>query len=992
MVNCSQLGSTHIGDGHVLVGTAKSQLSNLKQPVTCMAYFLQFCAINNIFILGALEPMFGKKAIAATEAQASNDPVKGDSAPQSIRCNLEGIKDGSVFGWIHDADNPSRVSRVGLYEDTIFLGETLADQHRADLQDAGVGDGRCAFNLLLPAHLFDGLSHELTAVDIDTGTFIGSICSEAMVFASTAIGSIRGGNLSGHIKLLSDSRVDPLVVEVIVDGIAQVECCSVCTDVTNLHSVEVELPTALFDDNYHRYELRVKNRSTRSDPSYIRQDSVSTRWEHIGDSFANMNFSAIPKVSAYRYRSLQAHMRNLDAEHHNIETLKHVQLAHDIVCEGLLNRKRYPILTLPTVKNPKVTVVLPVHNAFEYTYNCIASLILSYNKHSFEVILVDDESSDKTIDISNYVENLQIVKNDSNLGFLRTAEKGASKANSDFIVFLNNDTEVTTGWIDSLIDVFERFDNVGMAGSKLIYPNGVLQEAGGLVWGNGKPWNIGNGKNAEDPSYNYVRQADYVSGAAMMIRKSVWKTVDGFSKEFIPAYYEDTDLAFKVRQAGFKTLFAPSSVVIHYEGMSNGRDVDSGYKRYQTVNAPLFRQKWRHAYRHHGVYGKNIELEFDRDKDFRVLMIDHSTPMPDKDAGSYAAVQEMRLLQELGCKITFVPNNMAHMGRYTTALQNDGIECLHAPFHKNVGTVLRDRGHEFDLVYITRYNVAEQIIEYVRKFTKAKVVLNNADLHFLREMRAAAEGDDFEIASAMNTRRRELTVMENVDAILSYNDTEHSIISSHTFEADKIFKCPWVLSNKPLLVPFKDRKDIAFLGGFNHLPNREAVIYFVNEVMPLIRQKSPGIHFNVYGSAITQEIEALATDDVHIEGFVESLDTVFNQCRVFVAPLLSGAGIKGKVLESVSYQIPCVLSPIAAESTGLIHDLNSKIAETPEQWADSIIAIYTNETEWNRLSRKSAELVSERYSTEHGLAAMRLMMSHLELDPSMSGDPVFNTR
>jgi glycosyltransferase involved in cell wall biosynthesis len=256
-------------------------------------------------------------------------------------------------------------------------------------------------------------------------------------------------------------------------------------------------------------------------------------------------------------------------------------------------------------------------------------------------------------------------------------------------------------------------------------------------------------------------------------------------------------------------------------------------------------------------------------------------------------------------------------------------------------------------------------------------------------MRAASEGDDFEVASAMNTRHRELAVMEEVDAILSYNDTEHSVISSHTFESSKIFKCPWVLTEKQLRVPFGERKGISFLGGFNHLPNREAVIFFVNEVMPLIRQKAPEIEFTVYGSGMVEEIEALATDDVHIKGFVESLDTVFDECRVFVAPLLSGAGIKGKVLESISYQVPCVLSPVAAESTGLIHDLNSKIAETPQQWADSIIALYNDENEWNRLSQKSSELVSERYSFEHGLETMSTMLSYLELDPSMNKDRLF---
>jgi len=929
--------------------------------------------------------------IATIDEQASNDPTQEVVVePRTIRGNLEGIHDGSVFGWAHNDDDPSEMVRVGIYENGVLLGEALADEHRADLEAAGVGDGHCAFSLLLPGCTFDGMQHELSAVELDSGVQIGSIIADIPIFSSSAIAHIRFGVLSGQIKVVNDSDVETFVVEVLVDGNPILECFSVSTDTPKLHAVEVELPSSLFDDNYHRYELHIKGKSTLSDPTYVKLESVTTNWEHISGSFANANFSAIPKIAGYRYQALQSHIRNLDAKNQDIDSLKNVQLAHDIVTEGFIKRKHYPTLTLPVVDNPTVSVVIPVHNAFDYTYNCIASLILSYNKHSFEVILVDDKSNDKTVNISEHVNNLTVVKNDTNLGFLRTAEKGASSAKGEYIVFLNNDTETTSGWIDNLVDIFQRFDNVGMAGSKLIYPNGDLQEAGGMVWGNGKPWNVGNGKNAEAPNYNYVRQADYVSGAAMMIKTSVWEAVGGFSKEFIPAYYEDTDLAFKIREAGFKTLYVPTSVVVHYEGMSNGRDLDSGYKRYQSVNAPLFRQKWRHVYRQHGVYGKNIELEFDRDRDFRVLMVDHSTPKPNQDAGSYAVVQEMRLLQELGCKITFAPNNMSHMGKYTTDLQDAGVECVYAPFAKSVGDLLRDRGSEFDLIYITRYNVAEQILECVKEFTNAKVVLNNCDLHFLREMRAATDGCDFEIASAMNTRHREVAVMETVDAILSYNETEHSIISSHTFETNKVFKCPWVLSEKHLRAPFKERSGISFLGGFNHLPNREAVAYFINEVMPLIRQKLPGVPFTVYGSAVTKEIEALASDDIHIEGFVESLDTVFDECRVFVAPLLSGAGIKGKVLESISYQVPCVLSPVAAESTGLVHDLNAKIAETPEQWANYIVELYNDENEWNRLSQKSSELVSQLYSTEHGLEAMSKMLSFLELDPSANRTPLFS--
>lgn len=936
-----------------------------------MAYMLHFSASKPANLTGLKASMLDLSAIIEAEEQTI-----------SIQGNLEGVQQGCVFGWVYEETNPGDPVLVDIYDGERLIGSCYANEYRADLEDAGIADGNCAFNFLLPDDLFDGMSHELTAVAQVSKNLIGSVTSVIPIFATTAIKSLQLGAIRGLINLDAGVDSDSLVVELLVDGKVYLEADSYPSGAPLQHAVLIELPPKLHDDNYHLYSLQVKGKGCTSVPHYARIDSITTRWQYIGNSYSTLNVSALPKVSAYRYKALQSHLRNTPTQENGLNRLEHVQTAHDVVVEGLTNRKKFPKLTLPKVDNPDVSVVLPVHNAFEYTYNCIASLILAYNKLSFEVILVDDESSDRTVNIDDHVENLRVIKNEKNLGFLRTTQSGADAANADYIVLLNNDTEVTSGWLDSLYDTFQRFDNVGIAGSKLIYPDGTLQEAGGLVWGNGQPANIGNGDNPENPIYNYVRHADYVSAASLMISKAAWEKVGGFSEEFIPAYYEDTDLSFKVRDAGFKTLYVPSSVVVHYEGMSNGCDLDSGYKRYQTVNAPLFRKKWRHAYRHNGEYRKNIEMEVDRNKDFRVLMVDYATPKPDQDAGSYAALQEMRLLQELGCKITFVPNNVAHMGKYTTALQNEGIECLYAPFHRNVGEVLRDRGMEFDLVYITRFSVAEEIIQYVRKYSKAKIALNNADLHFLREMRAAAHGSDEEVAYAMDTRRRELDVMNQVDAILSYNDTEHSIISSHTFEGDNIFKCPWVLTEKPLRVPFSERKGIAFLGGFNHMPNREGVNFFVEKVMPLIREKAPEINFHVFGSNVPDEIEDLASDDIHIEGYVESLDTLFDQCRVFVAPLLSGAGIKGKVLESVSYQVPCVLSPIAAESTGLVHDLNSKIAESPQEWADAIISLYNDESEWTRLSQKALELVQERYSVAHGLNAMSEMMSYLELDPA----------
>jgi glycosyltransferase involved in cell wall biosynthesis len=408
---------------------------------------------------------------------------------------------------------------------------------------------------------------------------------------------------------------------------------------------------------------------------------------------------------------------------------------------------------------------------------------------------------------------------------------------------------------------------------------------------------------------------------------------------------------------------------VHFEGQCHGTDVTKGLKRYQVINEATFKEKWFKAYRNNGKPSlENLRFEKDRNVDQRVLVIDYASPMPNKDAGSYAAIQEMKLIQSLGFKVTFVPANLAHFGKYTTELQKIGIEVLYSPFYHSVMHVLETRLSEFDAVYITRYQVAKDFIGYIRENSTAKIVFNNADLHFLREMRAALQGekDQGMLTSALNTREQELAVCRDVDAVLCYNSTEHAVITSHILEAEKLHVTPWVLEAKPKGPVFSERKGISFLGGFNHIPNLEAVEFLATEIMPLMEKARPDIKLHVYGSNMPERLKSFQTDNIEMVGFAETLDGVYHDHRVFVAPLLSGAGIKGKVLESMAYNLPTVLTDVAAEGTGLTHGISTLIALTPEEWVTAIIELYDNESLWMKFAANSQTLVEAKYSSEHG--------------------------
>ncbi len=664
--------------------------------------------------------------------------------------------------------------------------------------------------------------------------------------------------------------------------------------------------------------------------------------------------------------------------------------SQSITC--LENLPFWPRLSLPAFdqesSQASVSVIIPAHNQFQLTYQCLSSLILSGDRANVEFIVVDDASSDATSAMETRVSNLRVIRNEQNLGFLDSCNKAASMALGTHLVFLNNDTEVQAGWIDNMLDVFGNFSAVGAVGAKLIYPDGTLQDAGGIVWESGTPWNVGHGKQSDDPEYNYVREVDYLTGAALMVSRKAWDTVGGFSEKYAPAYYEDTDLSFKLRAAGFRTLYCPQATVVHYEGRSHGTDTSSGVKQHQVVNAEHFKATWKSHFIGQGKEGVDLRRQKDRNRGLRVLMVDNGFPRLGQDAGSYAAIQEMRLLLALGCKVTFLPHNLLHLGVNVDYLQRLGVECVHAPFHRSIQKFMERRAAEFDAVYITRYVVAEKIIPLVRQYSQARVIFNNADLHFLREMRTAWVAGQSDLSAAEETRRRELRVMQSADAVLSYSEVEIEIIASHIMDKQKLFQCPWVLRPESSGAPFSKRAGISFLGGFGHPPNREAVSWFVENVMPLLRQARPELSLHVWGSHMPADSGWDHQEGVILEGYAETLDEVFTNTLAFVAPLQAGAGIKGKVLDSLAYGVPTVLSPVAAEATGLIDGNSTLIAHTPEQWVEHIESLLDDQAMWERIRANSVQLRDRRYSTAAGVEAMQRVFDFLKLDTSVIGQQV----
>jgi GT2 family glycosyltransferase/glycosyltransferase involved in cell wall biosynthesis len=634
----------------------------------------------------------------------------------------------------------------------------------------------------------------------------------------------------------------------------------------------------------------------------------------------------------------------------------------------------YPPIALPEAKNPEVSIIIPVHGKFAYTYNCIKSIANALPNVSFEAIIVDDCSSDETIFASFVLSGgARVVRLAKNQGFIGACNAGALEARGEYLFFLNNDTLVRDGWLDTLVDTFDEVPNVGIVGSKLFFEDGVLQEVGGIIWRMGDGWNWGRGADAKMPKFNFLRDADYVSGAALMIPRKLFEQLGQFDDHYRPAYYEDTDLCFKVRAAGKRVVVQPASEIVHLEGVSNGTDTaGTGLKRYQVVNHRKFLLRWQETLSQHRLNAQEPELECERNVRSRAYFIDETILTPEQDAGSNAALQHIKALQRLGYKVTFLPSdNMARQDPHTRQLEKIGVECLYAPFYWSVEEVFRKCGIQPDLFYLHRYVNASKYALMIREhFPKARIIYNVADVHFLREERqAAVEGDAALAKRAIVRRERELSAMRQVDCVIVHSTVEADLLRE-LLPGKAIQVVPWAVKINPAKLGFAQRSGYAFVGGFRHVPNVDAVTYFAEHILPKVGAE--GHVLQVIGSHTPDSVRRLHGPKVNVRGQVAELADVFHRVRCTIAPLRYGAGIKGKVLDSFAHGLPCVMTEVAAEGLPLTKQLQWLVARDETEFAKKVVRLLEDEKWSQTLADEGIRMLINSFSevaTELALAA-----------------------
>jgi GT2 family glycosyltransferase len=248
---------------------------------------------------------------------------------------------------------------------------------------------------------------------------------------------------------------------------------------------------------------------------------------------------------------------------------------------------------------PRTSIVIPTYNGIRQLLPCIGALDATLGDHfDGEVLVVDDGGTAETehalLDLERRYGWLRVVRNSRNQGFVASCNRGAEEAVGEVVVFLNDDTIPLPGWHHALLRTFRTHPDAGVVGGRLVYPDGRLQEAGGVIFRDGSGANIGRDDFEPDaPLYTHVRPVHYCSGALLATPRELFRSLGGFDETYRPAYYEDTDYCFSVRASGRAVYYQPESVVVHLEGATSGTDLSRGVKRHQARNRQTFRTKWR---------------------------------------------------------------------------------------------------------------------------------------------------------------------------------------------------------------------------------------------------------------------------------------------------------------------------------------------------------------------------------------------------------------
>lgn len=540
---------------------------------------------------------------------------------------------------------------------------------------------------------------------------------------------------------------------------------------------------------------------------------------------------------------------------------------------------------------------------------------------------------------------------------LEGLNRAAEISSGGILIFMDGRVvDPLENWIDRLADFFKTSDDLGIAGIRELHSDRVLSHAGGIVRDDGTLTPYGHMDHPCKPEYDYVREVDFCVSSLVAVRRAPFLELNGFDTGYAGFEYAAAHLSFAFRDMGWQTAYQPAVVGVGGRTWAAGNAVEDRNR---------FTSAWARKLTSHPPAETSVQRACRYGKQRHTLVIDAVMITPDQDSGSLRMFNLLAILQELGHAVTFVASNLELRDEYGRQLQQMGVEVLYAPFVYSIEKYLKDNGRRFDMVVVSRALVAGRYLEKVRHYAPdAFLLFDTVDLHFLRKTREAdIKADPVIREEAERLKKSELALALEADMTLVVSRVEKELLEQECPELDvgiisnihEIYGCK---------AGFDQREGLVFIGGFSHDPNVDAVCWFVNEIMPRVRRELGEIPVHIVGSHPPQEVLDLASDGVNVTGYVPDISGFFNQCRLSVAPLRYGAGVKGKVNMSMAYGLPVAATTMAAEGMFLKDGEDVLIGDDAREFASAVVRLYTDRELWQRISQRGLENLTNHFSVD----------------------------
>jgi GT2 family glycosyltransferase len=617
-------------------------------------------------------------------------------------------------------------------------------------------------------------------------------------------------------------------------------------------------------------------------------------------------------------------------------------------------------LDFTCVGTPSVSVILVLHDRFPQTLMVLAALRAQY-PGNIELVLIDSGSADETGQISRYVHGARLMHFDSDIGLVRAHNAALHCATADAVLFLSNEVELAPGAIAAALHRLASDARIGAVGGKIVRAHGRLQEAGRIIWRDGRTLGYLRDASPSVPEANFVRAVDFCSSVFLLARNALLRQLEGFDDAFPPGDYEDADLCVRIAEAGHSVSYDPA-VVIYHHGLAGAADVET-----DSAHQLFFRKHINHL-RFRYIADRRVQV-FARSTNTgkRVLFIDDTMPLRLLGSGFVRSNDIIRVMASLGFRPTVFPVNSSRFGLASIyADMPDTVEVMHDKAFDDLADFLTARLSYYDAIWIARTHNLDRIRPVLERTTTGsgrppRIVLDTEAIASMRDAaRAELSGDTrIDVDAAI---MREFANAHFCQSIIAVNPDEAQKLRDLGFSDVAVIG--HLREPRPTPRTFAERAGLLFVGAIHQMdsPNYDGLVWFIREVLPLVEQ-TLGWETRLTIAGYTDAQVSLEQFREHpritLRGAVSETEALYNAHRIFVAPTRYAAGVPYKIHEAASYGIPVVATELLRRQLGWDsgRDLLSVDTRDPAAFAQQIVLLYRDATLWQTLRYNALERV-----------------------------------